>query len=245
VRALAARGHDVRLIADDTMEAEAIEAGARFLPWKRAPNRPDRSADTCFVRDWELADPTAGFPRWCERIFVGAAQAYALDILEAHEAEPADLLIGSDLLFGSMLPAEVAGIPCVLLAPNISVWPLPGHPPFGPGFQPARSDAERARDAEASAAAESLWNASLPALNVARAHFGLAPLTRVLDQVSCAGRHLLATSRSFDFPADRLPHHVRYTGPLLEAPSWAGQRPPRPGRRDRCPLRLAGRHFGR
>lgn len=43
VRALACRGHDVSLMADDTMKTEAIEAGARFLPWKRAPNRPDRS----------------------------------------------------------------------------------------------------------------------------------------------------------------------------------------------------------
>ncbi|MCB8829175.1 hypothetical protein LJD47_29615, partial [Escherichia coli] len=103
VRALAARGHDVRLIADDTMSEEAIEAGARFLRWKRAPNRPDRSPESCFVRDWETADPLAGFQRGCERIFVGPAQSYAEDILEALATEPSDVLLGSDLLFGSML----------------------------------------------------------------------------------------------------------------------------------------------
>ena len=31
--ALAARGHDVRFIADDTMRQEAAAAGLRFMPW--------------------------------------------------------------------------------------------------------------------------------------------------------------------------------------------------------------------
>ncbi|CAB3783586.1 4'-demethylrebeccamycin synthase [Paraburkholderia caffeinitolerans] len=224
VRALAARGHEVRLIADDTMSAEAIEAGARFLPWKRAPNRPDRSDESCFLRDWESADPVACFQRACARIFVGPAQCYAEDILEALATEPADILLGSDLLFGSMLAGEIAKLPTALLASNISLWPLPGHPPFGPGFQPARSASDRAREAEASAMAEQAWDGFLPRLNAARAHFGLAPLAHVHEQRLSAGRHLPATSRSFDFPAEHLPDSVRYVGPLLEMPSWAHDR---------------------
>lgn len=221
LRGLVARGHDVRLIADVSMKAEAIEAGARFQPWTRAPNRPDRSAASCFVRDRDIADPIAAFRQWSDRIFVGPARDYALDILDALAAEPADLMIGSDLLFGGMLAAEVSRLPLVLLAANISLSPLPGHPPFGPGFQPAGNAAERARDAEVAVAGEALWNQALPALNAARAHFGLAPLTRVLDQTASAGRCLLATSPSFDFPVARMPDHVRYIGPLLEEPSWA------------------------
>ncbi|MBU6457915.1 MAG: glycosyltransferase [Bradyrhizobium sp.] len=224
VRALAGRGHDVRLIADDTMRTEAIEAGARFLPWKRAPNRPDRSPESCFVRDWETADPLAGFQRGCERIFVGPAQSHAEDILEALATEPSDILLGTDMLFGSMLAGEIAKIPTALLASNISLWPLPGHPPFGPGFLPARSAADRARDAEVSAMVERLWDGFLPRLNAARAHFGLAPLAHVHEQPLSAGRHLLATSSSFDFPTARLPGRVRYVGPLLEMPSWAHER---------------------
>ncbi|CAM2163176.1 Glycosyltransferase family 1 protein [Paraburkholderia sacchari] len=238
VRALAGRGHDVRLIADDTMSAEAIEAGARFLPWKRAPNRPDRSSESCFLRDWENADPLACFQRACERIFVGPAQSYAEDILDALATEPADILLGSDLLFGSMLAGEVAKIPTALLASNVSLWPLPGHPPFGPGFQPARSAADRARDAEASSMAEQGWDVFLPRLNAARAHFGLAPLAHVPEQRWSAGRHLLATSSRFDFPAERLPDTVRYVGPLLEMPGWARERWTTPPARARRPLVL-------
>ena len=173
------------------------------------------------MRDWEPADPLAGFQRACERVFVGPARSYAQDILEALAAEPVDMLLGSDMLFGSMLAGEVAKVPTALLASNISLWPLPGHPPFGPGFQPARSAADRARDAEVSAMAEQLWDGFLPGLNAARAHFGLAPLAHVHEQPLRAGRHLLATSSSFDFPVERLPDHVRYIGPLLEMPSWA------------------------
>lgn len=238
VRALAGRGHDVRLIADDTMRAEAIEAGARFLPWKRAPNRPDRSPESCFVRDWETADSLTGFQRGCERIFVGPAQSHAEDILEALATEPSDILLGTDLLFGSMLAGEIAKVPTALLASNISLWPLPGHPPFGPGFQPARSAADRARDAEVTAVVEQVWDGFLPGLNAARAHFGLAPLAHVHEQPLSAGRHLLATSSSFDFPTERLPDHVRYIGPLLEMPSWAHERWASPPARETRPLVL-------
>lgn len=238
VRALACRGHDVSLMADDTMKTEAIEAGARFLPWKRAPNRPDRSDASCLLRDWETADALAAFRKGCERIFVGPAQAYAEDILEALATEPADMLLGSDLLFGSMLAGEIAKIPTALLASNISIWPLPGHPPFGPGFLPARSAADKARDADASARAEQLWDGFLPCLNAARAHFGLAPLAHVHQQRLSAGRHLLATSASFDFPTERLPDQVRYVGPLLELPSWARQRWTSEPARERRPLVL-------
>ena len=238
VRALAGRGHDVRLIADDTMRAEAIEAGARFLPWKRAPNRPDRSPESCFVRDWEAADPVAGFQRACERVFVGPAQSYAEDILEALATEPSDILLGSDMLFGSMLAGEIAKVPTALLSSNVSLWPLPGHPPFGPGFQPAQSAADRARDAEVSAMAEQLWDGFLPGLNAARAHFGLAPLAHVQEQPLSAERHLLATSSSFDFPTERLPDRVRYVGPLLEMPSWAHERWTSPPAREVRPLAL-------
>jgi UDP:flavonoid glycosyltransferase YjiC (YdhE family) len=62
----------------------------------------------------------------------------------------------------------------------------------------------------------------LPVLNAARAGFGLRPLADTFDQPAVAERILLATSRAFDFPADRLPPALRYVGPLLDQPHWAG-----------------------
>ena len=59
-------------------------------------------------------------------------------------------------------------------------------------------------------------------LNAARAAFGLAPLSDGFAQPAKADQVLLATSRAFDFPAERLPPTLRYVGPLLEQPHWAG-----------------------
>lgn len=220
-RALVERGHKVRLIGDNSMAGEATSAGARHMPWLRAPNRPNRSPETCFVRDWTIADPVGQFRAWAEKIFVGPAADYARDIMDVLAEEPADLVVGADLLFGSMLGAEKSHTPAITLATNVSLEALPGHPPFGPGFLPAANEMERNRDREVASMGESMWNGFLPALNASRAALELAPLARTLDQLRYAKRHLLATSQAFDFPATFLPENIRYVGPLLQEPDWA------------------------
>jgi MGT family glycosyltransferase len=55
-----------------------------------------------------------------------------------------------------------------------------------------------------------------------RAERGLPPLEHLWDQVHRARRELVMTSRDFDFPA-RLPAGVRYVGPVLDDPAWAGR----------------------
>lgn len=219
IRALAARGHDVRFLGDDSMVDEARAAGARTSSWRRAPNRRDRSPTSCFARDWEAPDESGAFLAWARAIFLGPAESYAADVVEAARAEPTDLVIGSDLLFGGMVAAEALRLPHALFAANVSLAPLPGHPPFGPGFAPATNEAERMRDREAGAEVEQMFDGFLPQINAARARFGLPPLPRTLDQFR-ADRLLLATARAFDFPVERLPGHVRYVGPILDQPTW-------------------------
>lgn len=221
IRALTERGHEVRLIGDNSMAAEAARAGARHLPWLRAPNRPDRSPRTCFIRDWLIEDSMDQFRAWATQIFVGPAAAHARDVADALREEPADLVLGSDLLFGGMLGAELARVPLMTLATNVSIEALPGHPPFGPGFQPATNEDERRRDREVTGMVEALWNSFLSDLNGARASMGLEPLARTLDQLRYARRHLLATSAAFDFPSTSVPEKIRYVGPLLQEPDWA------------------------
>ncbi|WP_036292756.1 glycosyltransferase [Methylosinus sp. PW1] len=222
IRALSARGHDVRFIGDDSILPQARAAGARVARWKRAPNRPDRSPQSCFARDWEQPDDLSGFVAWARAIFLGPALRYAEDVVEAARAEPTDAIIGSDLLFGGMVAAEALDLPHALLAFNVSLVPLPGHPPFGPGFFPAANDDERRRDREVAVMVDAMFDGFLPQINAARARFGLPPLTRTLDQFR-ADLLLLCTAKAFDFPVDELPPHVRYVGPLLEQPGWAVQ----------------------
>ncbi|WP_246721990.1 glycosyltransferase [Methylosinus sp. H3A] len=220
IRALAARGHDVRFIGDDCILPQARAAGARALPWTRAPNRRDLTPQSSFVRDWEQPNDTSAFFAWAQGVFLAPALRYAEDVVEAAQAEPTDAIIGSDVLFGGMVAAEALGLPHALLAANLSLVPLPGHPPFGPGFFPAGNDDERHRDREVMASVERMFDGFLPQINAARAKFQLPPLSRTLDQFR-SDLLLLCTAKAFDFPVDYLPAHVRYVGPLLEQPAWA------------------------
>jgi len=78
-----------------------------------------------------------------------------------------------------------------------------------------------------------LFGSGLPALNQARAEFGLSPLHDPGDLAARATRILVCTSPSFDFAADAVPGNVCYVGPQLDdgGAAWddlwagAGDRP--------------------
>ncbi len=221
VRQLRARGHRVRVLGDDTMREEMEAAGALFRPWRTAGNRTDRRPESDLLRDWEPKEPGGGLLRLLDRITIGPAHAYAADTLAELRSEPADALVSSDLLFGPMVAAEATGTPLALLARNISVFPIAGMPPIGPGLAPPGSAAERAMAGQAAAWFAAALAERLPVLNAARAAVGLPPLADALDQPRAAALTLQATSRAFDFPVAALPPGMRYVGPLLDPPGWA------------------------
>lgn len=223
VRRLVERGHRVRVLADDVLRAEVAAVGGSFIPWRRAPNRPDRSVSSDFLRDWEAEGEGGGLIRLLDRVTIGAAAAYAIDTAEELRRQPADVVVSNDLLFGPMIAAEATGTRLALFGPNISVFtPIPGVPPLGPGMAPPVTPEEHIQADAAKAWMARVMVAQLPVLNAARAGFGLRPLARALAQPDVADRVILATSRAFDFPADHLPPGVRYVGPLLEQPHWVG-----------------------
>jgi MGT family glycosyltransferase len=217
---LVAVGHRVRVISDRVNRFEAEATGAAFVPWTRAPSRADRSRDSDIFRDWEV-DAQEGFARVLHRIMTGPALAYAQDMIEELEREPADLAVVNEMLFGPMVGCEAAGQRFALLTCNVSLFPLEGVPPLGPGLLPAANDADRALHAEITAGHHAMLDSGLPAVNAARTLFGLAPLAHLVDQHLAAERILLGTSEAFDFAPARLPAHMRYVGPQLADPAWA------------------------
>jgi MGT family glycosyltransferase len=222
VRRLRARRHRVRALADNATRADLEAAGADVLPWRSAPNRPDRRPETCPLREWEATEPGGGLLRVLDRLMIGPAEAYAADTLGELRREPAGVLVSSEMLFGPMIAAEASGVPLALLGANISLFPIEGMPPIGLGLAPPRTEEERAVAAQAAGWMAAQLEARLPALNTARAAFGLPPLDRVLQQPAAARLTLLATSSAFDFPVPALPPRLRYVGPLLDEPEWAG-----------------------
>jgi MGT family glycosyltransferase len=221
VRKLVARGHDVRVMSEECNRPESEAAGARFVSWRRAPNRKDRTPESQTFRDWAAATPQEGLLSVIRDVWCGPSLAYAQDVIEELRREPADLVVTCEGLFGVMAGCESLDQKFALLCPNISLSPLPGVPPLGPGLAPARNDEERAMHAEISKAVVGMFDSGLPVLNAARSALGLAPLEHLLDQFRAARVELLATSRAFDFPATSLPNKVRYVGPQIGDPHWA------------------------
>ncbi|MBX9686829.1 MAG: glycosyltransferase [Candidatus Obscuribacterales bacterium] len=220
-RKLVLRGHQVRFMSEECNRAGAEAVGAEFVSWRRAPSRKDRSRHSQTYQDWAAATPQEGLLMVIKEVWCGPALAYAQDLIEELGRCEADLVITCEALFGVMAACESLGQRFVTLCPNISLAPLPGIPPIGPGLPPARSDEDRAMHAQLSIMLNELFNSGLPQLNAARATLGLKPLSAVLEQFKSAELELLATSRAFDFTSENLPERVRYVGPQMTDPHWA------------------------
>ncbi len=219
---LIARGHRVRVMSDACNRPEAEAAGATFIPWTRAPSKPHKSREFDTWDDWSQADPAEGFANIMQNVLAGPALAYADDVIEELQREPADLVVALEMLFGPPMACEAIKQKFVLLTANIPLFPIgPGFLPLGPGFAPPRNAEEAAMIAEVAAASEAMLNAFVPTLNVARQKLGLAPISRVVEQHAPAEAILLGTARAFDFAPEVLPPKVAYVGPQLGEPQWA------------------------
>lgn len=238
-RKLSDRGHRVRVMSDRCNRPESEAAGAAFVAWTRAPSRPDRSRESDLFRDWEAASPPEQLERALDKVWAGPALAHAEDLIEELRREPADLVLSNELLFGVMVGCEAIGQRFALMTCNISLFPIEGVPPVGPGLAPARTSEEEAFHAQVAEGNRLLFDRGLPALNTARAAFGLPTLESLADQHLAAERIYLGTSRAFDFAPAELPPHMLYVGPQLGDPAWARpwHSPFEPG--DQRPLVLA------
>lgn len=218
-RGLQQRGHRVLLMSDACNAGDAEAFGLPFRPWRHGPSRPDKSAASDLLRDWEATNPMESVTRLCDRIIAGPAALYARDVLEALDASPFDLVVSQELLFGPMMAAETAGVPLALFCAN--VWPfptLPGLPPFGAGMAPAAGEQDQMLHQMVGQTTRTIFQMGLPALNAAREELGLAPLADLFDQIGVAKAILLGTSRAFDFAPDPLAAPFAYAGPYVADP---------------------------
>lgn len=221
-RRLVARGHAVRVMSDQCNAAEIQAAGCTFVPYTRAPNRHDKSAASTLLRDYAASNPLQAFLMFRDQIMLGPALAYAHDVLEELQREPADALVINDGLFGPMIAAEKAGLPHAIVLPHHYLYPAPGMPPTGQMTTPAKNLFERMRDRVLNRVLLLAFDSGLAHFNAARAAIGLPPLRHLFDQMDRADRVLVLTSPAFDFSATQLPDNVRYAGPILNDPVWAG-----------------------
>lgn len=208
-RQLRANGHDVRFIARADAREPVEAAGFGFATWQRAPR---------FSPIAQSGDPLQVA---YDTLLFGPAAARGADTRDEIERVPTDGLLTDIGLFGSVLAAEAAHIPCALLSPTVSLRPLPGMPPIGSGLPAPRTPEERVEIEAANSRFVTVMNKWLPMLNEARASLHLTPYGNVLELFDRPARLLIAMSAAFDFPADFLPTNVRYIGPLLDSSDWS------------------------
>ena len=235
-RRLAARGHDVHVLADRAVEREAAIGGCRFHTFVHAPqhNMRDRQADV--IRDWEPVSPLAQIRRIGDHVMFGPSAAYARDLLETIDRVRPDALAVDCLSFGAIIGAEKSGIPAALLVHFPIHAPAEGVTPFGLGLHPARGLLGRFRDRALLAVMRRLFRFGLAPVNAARQELGLAPVREVFDQLHALSRSLVLTSHEYDFVPPGLPEQVRYVGPQLDDPAWPEPWTPTRSADSRLPL---------
>ena len=236
-RELLARGFEVTVLGNRVQRERVESEGLRFRPYEHAPDADASSRETDLLRDWEARTPLGAFARLRDRLMYGPSALFARDVLDALDADPADLVVWDYLLLGAGLGAERAGVPSAGVIHHINPLPREGVPPFGPGFAPAKGKPGRVRDAFARRMLERSFKPGLAALNRARIDLDLDPLEGPFDQLLDADLILVLTSTALDFEGT-LPPNLRYTGPALSPPTTAQWESPWPPEDER-PLVVA------
>jgi MGT family glycosyltransferase len=229
IRALVEQGHDVRVLADRVLGPDIAPTGAVHVPWTTAPQRRNLEPTSMIIQDWDAKTPQQAFVRVLEGVMTGPAARFAADTRAELQREAADVVVANIFLFGALVAAEAEGVRTAVLIPNLFALPGSGIPPIGPGLRPMRGPLGRARDAALGRMTLRLFDRGLDDLNAVRRANGLAPLAHVLDQFTEADRILLLTSRAFEFPQYAPPSSLRFCGPRLDDPAWAGDWTPPPG----------------
>ncbi len=220
-RALLARGHGVRVLADPILRPDVEASGAEFVPWTRAPHRTDESERVGVVfRDWEARSPAGAAARARDGLICGPAAAVAADCRAELRRRPAAVVVSDHMLPGVLVGAEAQGARTVAAATSLLFVPDWGVPAMGMGLTPGGGPLQRLRAAVLARAARRMWRGGLPALNAAREENGLAPFADPVQIVAHWDRVLVLSSHALEFPQFAPPPHVKLVGARLDDPAW-------------------------
>jgi UDP:flavonoid glycosyltransferase YjiC (YdhE family) len=154
--------------------------------------------------------------------FLDGTPGWARDVAATADRCRVDAVLSEAALPGTLLGAVVSRRPAAALMANVNMRPTPGVPLVGTGWSPARGPAGRLRDALAPRLAERATALLRSRLNAVLGEAGLPPVRHLFELLDRCAEVLVLTSPSFDLPARGLPLNVRYVGPQLDDPAWAG-----------------------
>jgi MGT family glycosyltransferase len=226
---LAARGHEVRVLAPQVLRQRIEAAGLLFEPYREAPEHDEAVRERSLIRDFEHRTAIGAASAVRDHLLAGMAGPVAADVQMVLRGRKIDLVASDSFLFGGLFAAEAAGVPRVMLVHTVYPFPGPGRPPFGFGWAPMEGPVGAVRDAIGRALFRRVYEAPLlPRLNEVRAGLGLTPFGSVSALVEGQDGVLVLTSKAFDFPGP-VPANLRYAGAQLEesrstwSPPWPAE----------------------
>lgn len=248
VARLVTLGHRVRVLVGPGVRRSRLPVSEHLLRSLHATGAQIIRLREPEVHPWDTAPSTYGvLLGWTPKAFRSVEQEARAQLWLPHwthevtaelQRDPADVLVADFVLVGALVAAEVAGVPTAVLFHTVYPRPVPGRPPYGPGWLPAASLAARVRDATGTFVVHRLYaQQALPALNQARTSLGLPPLREYFTQYDRAARVVVLTSPHFDFPAHEMPPNVRLVGTPLDEMAPTPWDPPWP-RAERQPRLL-------
>lgn len=212
------RGHEVTVLGERASQQDIEAIDAQFVPYQQAPQRLIREDH---LRDWEKSNPLSMAKNLMDNVLCGPARAYAMDVLSTIKKINPDALVVDGSLLGALIGAEKSSLPTAIVNPDVGFRPVKGRPPLGLGLPKARSMLGRIRDRLLNYLATRASAVGLPPINACRRSLDLPTLRSPFDLYARADRHLLLTSRHFDFPTQP-PSNLRYVGPQVDDPIWGG-----------------------
>ena len=246
VTRLVARGHRVRVLVGPGVRRSRLPVSESLSRSLHATGAQILRLREPEVHPWDTAPSAYGLLcGWTPKAFRSVAQEahaqlwlphWAREVTAELRRAPTDVLVADFVLVGALVAAEAVGVPAVVLFHNVYPRPIPGRPPYGPGWAPGVGIRGRLRDALGTFMTHRLYaQTALPALNQARRHVGLSALHGYFAQYDRAARVVVLTSPHFDYPTPRMPPNVRLVGTPLDeaattpwAPPWSpAERQPR------------------
>lgn len=230
VRALVARGHDVRWYGGATYRPRIAATGATYLPMIAARDYDDFDINGAFPGRNTFTGP--GQLKFdLKHLFIDNGVGQLRDLQAITRTYRADLLLIDSGFVGGVLLHELSGLPLAVL--NVVPVSLRSRDcaPFGLGLAPDASALGRLRNRAFHWAVEHLlfrdvqrhWRA-------ARAQVGLAAGGWLLDGPARASLYLQPSVPGFEYPRSDLPAHVHYIGllpaampPAWQPPAWWGE----------------------
>jgi MGT family glycosyltransferase len=217
---LVRRGHQVRVLADPTVETSARSTGCTFSPWREAPHFNSRDEQTALTAALEAGNTYRAFRAVKDYTGKAVSSRFASDVISTVRDFPVDAIL-ADALPAILIGAQATRRPTAALIAQTYVRPTPGLPLLGTAWSPGHSVLGKARDRLAPRIASWLLTPTVPRLNAVLERYELLPLDNLWELFDRCSRVLVMTSPSFDFSAPQLPENVRYVGPQLADPDWA------------------------